>query len=249
MTLPKKLGKEPLVEALFEMRFKPKAPASSILPGLVFTKFSGEKKIENLLPLAGLPEQILANLVPNGRYTPLVRIHWNNFMILSSNQSAGLACKLPYPGWTNGFKPAILKLADLIGDAAIVDVVERFSLKYTNIIPFELGPPRSVVDFTLKIGPHDAATNLFQIRAELPKDNLISIVQIAAEGFATFPDGSTRRGVGIDIDTISIAKAAPFAEFLSGLSGGLEYAHSEAKAIFFGCLKPEALAKLEPLYD
>jgi hypothetical protein len=123
MTLPKKLGKEPLVEALFEMRFKPKGPVSSILPGLVFTKFSGEKKIENL-PFAGLPEQILARIDPNVRYTPLVRIHWDNFMILCSNQSAGLACKLPYPGWTTGFKPAIIKLADLIGDAGIVDVVE-----------------------------------------------------------------------------------------------------------------------------
>jgi uncharacterized protein (TIGR04255 family) len=248
MTLPKKLGKEPLVEALFEMRFKPKGPVSSILPGLVFTKFSGEKKIENL-PFAGLPEQILARIDPNVRYTPLVRIHWDNFMILCSNQSAGLACKLPYPGWTTGFKPAIIKLADLIGDAGIVDVVERFSLKYTNIISFELGPPRSVVEFTLKIGPYDAATNLFQIRAELPKDNLISVVQIAAEGFATFPDGSTRKGVAIDIDTISMAKDAPLAAFLSDLSVGLEYAHSEAKAIFFGCLRPEALAKLEPVYD
>jgi len=246
--LPKKLGKEPLVEALFDVRFKAKAPASNILPGLVFTKFEGEKRVEKL-PMAELPVPLLAHIDPNIRYAPAIRIHWGNFIILSGNQSAGLACKLPYPGWTAGFKPSILKLAQLIGEAAIVDVVERFSLKYTNIVPSELGVAPVVVDFALKIGAHDVAGNLFQIRVEIPKDNLISIVQIAAEGSATFPDGTSRKGVASDIDSVAMVGETPFSEFLSGLADRLETVHQEAKSIFFGCLKPEALAKLEPTYD
>jgi uncharacterized protein (TIGR04255 family) len=102
--------------------------------------------------MAELPVPLLAHIDPNIRYAPAIRIHWGNFIILSGNQSAGLACKLPYPGWTAGFKPSILKLAQLIGEAAIVDVVERFSLKYTNIVPSELGVAPVVVDFALKIG-------------------------------------------------------------------------------------------------
>jgi uncharacterized protein (TIGR04255 family) len=251
MILPKKLGKEPLVEALFEMRFKAKAPVSSILPGLVFAKFSGAKTVEKLASagLAELPEPILANMDSNFRYVPVVRIHWANFMILSGNQSAGLACKLPYPGWTAGFKPAIIKLAELINEAGIVDTVERFSLKYTNVISFDFGTPRSIVNFELRIGRHDAATHLFQIRAELPKDNFVSIVQIVADALTTFHDGSTRKGIAIDIDTVSMAKDAAFPDFFSGLSDQLDGAHAEAKEIFFGCLMPDALAKLEPVYD
>jgi uncharacterized protein (TIGR04255 family) len=248
MTLPQKLGKEPLVEAAFELRFKPKALMSSILPGLVYAKFSGDKTIEQM-PIADLPPPILATLDPNLRYAPAIRIHWQNFLILSGNQSAGLSCKLPYPGWSAGFKPAILQLASLIGEAAIVETVERFSLKYTNIIPADLGVVTSVADFTLRLGRTDAANNLFQIRAEIPKDDLISIVQIAAQASVTFPDGSNRKGVAIDVDTIAPLNNAPFAFFLENAPENLDRVHSEAKAIFFGCLRPDTIAKLEPVYD
>jgi uncharacterized protein (TIGR04255 family) len=249
MKLPKKLGKEPLIEAVFEMRFTAKAPVSSILPGLVFTKFAGEKTIEKL-PMAELPEPLLTSLDPNFRYAPSVRIHWDNFMILCSNRSVGLACKSPYPGWTKGFKPAILKLAGLIGEAALVDAVERFSLKYTNILSSELGGVPSVVEFVLKIGSHNAAGSLFQIRTEIRKNsNVVSVVQIAAHGSATSAEGITRQGVPFDIDTIAIVSNLAFPAFLSALDGGLEVIHSEAKTIFFDCLKPDALAKLEPVYD
>ena len=101
--LPLKLGKEPLIEALFEMRFKATAPVSNILPGLLFTKFKGEKKIEKL-PAAQLPEE-LRKVDPSLHYAPLLRIYWDRFMILTSDRSSGLACKMPYPGWNAAFKP------------------------------------------------------------------------------------------------------------------------------------------------
>jgi uncharacterized protein (TIGR04255 family) len=248
MTLPKKLGKDLLIDAVFDMRFKAKVPASNILPGLVFTKFPGDKTLERL-PTAELPELMLKSVDPNLRYAPLIRIHWDNFYVLSGNQSAGLSCKLPYPGWTTTFKPAILKLAHLLGEAPIVDMVERFSLKYTNMIPSEHGNAPTTVEFALKVGSHDAAGTLFQIRTELRKGNLVSVVQIAAEGQATLADGTSRKGVVIDIDTIALNINKPFDAFFAELPDELEVAHSEAKAIFFDCLKPDVLAKLEPVYD
>jgi uncharacterized protein (TIGR04255 family) len=246
MRLPKKLGKEPLVEALFNMRFKSSVPVASVFPGLVFANFSGEKKIETL-PVSELPQALLAS-DPNLKYAPHVRIHWETFLILCGNQSVGVACKLPYPGWTAGFKPAILKVVKLLEEAKFVDAVERFSLRYTNLIPAQIGVVSSVVDFTLKIGSHDAARSLFQIRAELPQGNMVSIVQLAAEGVTRFEDGATRTGMPIDIDTI-VSAEMPFPAFLSGLPDAVEVIHNEVKSIFFDCLKPEALAKLEPVYE
>jgi hypothetical protein len=105
------------------------------------------------------------------------------------------------------------------------------------------------VEFSLKVGSHNAAGDLFQIRAELPKDGLISVVQIAAEGSATLADGTMRKGVVIDIDTIAMAIDKPFPAFLAELPERLELVHSQAKAIFFDCLKPDVLAKLGPVYD
>jgi uncharacterized protein (TIGR04255 family) len=247
MKLPKKLGKEPLLEAVFEMRFKARIPVSSVLPGLIFAQPGGERKIERL-PVSEIPEQYRVN-DPNLRYAPLIKIHWDNFLILIGDLSLILACKPPYPGWRAGFRPAIMRLAELVGTAEMIDAVERFSLKYTNIIT-DVGDAPSVVKFALKVGSHDIESSLFQIRAEIVNANLITIVQLAAEGTASLPDGSSRRGVALDIDTIAMyPEGVAFKIFLANLSDGLEAIHSELKATFFDCLKPAALKKLEPAYD
>ncbi len=41
MKLPLKVRKEPLVEAVFEMRFDASLPASNILPGVIFGELEG----------------------------------------------------------------------------------------------------------------------------------------------------------------------------------------------------------------
>lgn len=246
MKLPKKLGKVPLVGAVFEMRFHAKAPASNILPGLIFSRFEGEKTVEKL-PTAELPEAI-RNVDPNLQYAPLVSIRWDNFVILVSDRSAMVTCGIVYPGWT-AFKAAILQLVGLVGEAAIVEFVERFSLKYTNVFSHEMGSAPSVMEFQLTIGTRDVRDKLFQIRVELPGADLISIVQIAAEGTANFPDGKMIRGVVFDVDTVSTVSNTPFSAFADALADRLERAHSEAKATFVACLKPSALERLEPVYD
>ena len=48
--LPVALGKSPLVEALFEVRFEPSIPvAGEILPGVLFERFTAEPKISGRL--------------------------------------------------------------------------------------------------------------------------------------------------------------------------------------------------------
>jgi uncharacterized protein (TIGR04255 family) len=247
MKLPRKLGKEPLIEAIFEVRFTAALPVSSILPGLMFQGLQGEKVIERL-PAAELPQQ-LRNVDPNLRYAPLVRIRWQPFMILISDQSVGLACATPYPGWA-AFKPAILKIVEIIGNANVIDLVERFSLKYTNILSPTHGGIDSLLDFNLQIGPYDSTGKNVQIRAEIPQEGLIiHIVQLLSSGTARLPDGSVREGVVFDIDTISIIGPTKFSEFFSTLADRVEFGHLENKALFFACLKQKTTDDLEPIYD
>ncbi len=246
MKLPLKLGKEPLIEAIFEIRFTATLPVSSILPGLMFQGLQGEKLIERL-PASELPQQ-LRNIDPNLRYAPLIRIRWQSFTILISDQSVGLACTIPYPGW-GAFKPAILKIVEIVGLAGVIESVERFSLKYTDILPLELGDLDSLVEFDLKIGPYDAAGKNVQIRAEIPKDGLIHLVQLASSGTAKMADGTTREGVALDIDTVALVGNAEFSDFFETLAERVEFGHLENKAMFFACLKQKAIDKLEPVYD
>lgn len=52
--LPSKLGKEPLMDAVFEMRFESQVPVASIWPGMLYGMLPGDKSMENL-PLISLP--------------------------------------------------------------------------------------------------------------------------------------------------------------------------------------------------
>jgi uncharacterized protein (TIGR04255 family) len=244
MKLPKKLGKPPVVDTVFEMRFAAGKPLSNILPGLVLPTFKGEN-IERL-PAAQIPEA-LRNADETMKFAPLVRVHWGPFMVLASDRSVGIACKMPYAGWT-AYKAAILQIAQIIAETAIVDMIERFSIKYTNIIS-GLGKAPTVVDLSLKLGQHDAAQSLFLVRAEIPKEEMICVVQIAAEGTIMLTDGATKTGVVIDVDTLCMGVNLPFSEFSTSLPDRLERIHSETKTMFFSCLKQEALEKLEPVYD
>jgi uncharacterized protein (TIGR04255 family) len=245
--LPSRLGKEPLLEAIFEIRFMSQAPVASILPGLLFTALQGGKRIERL-PAAELPQQ-MRSIDVNLRYAPVIRIDWESYFILIGDRSVALTCKLPYPGWRK-FKPTILELSKVVAASNIIDTVERFSLKYTDIISEELGNVSSLVKFALVIGDHSAERDTFQIRVEVPSSSgSIHVVSIASSGVAKLPDGSTRSGVAIDIDTIVPNTDARVSNFSETLADRVEAAHLENKKMFFQCLNPETIEKLEPIYD
>jgi uncharacterized protein (TIGR04255 family) len=246
MKLPHKLAKQPVIEAIFEMRFKSQAAVSSILPGFLFTKLSGEKSIERL-PAAEFPQQ-MRHIHPALQFAPLVRVRWDAFFILIGDRNVGLACKIPYPGW-QAFKATILQLVEWVTQVSIIESVERAALKYTNIIPSELGDARSLVKFELLVGEHSAAGDKFQIRVEVPKDDLLHVVQIISSGTAMLADGTSRTGVTLDIDTIAAIANIPFQKFAGTLADRIEAVHRENKVMFFDCLKPETIKKLEPSYD
>src|SRR5215216_8126973 len=68
--LPTKLRKEPLVDAVFEIRFSASIPATSVLPGFFFAKLGTPQWKVDRLPVADLPSQI-RSADPNLRYQPL----------------------------------------------------------------------------------------------------------------------------------------------------------------------------------
>ena len=129
--LPIKLGKEPLIDAVFEVRFTGTASASDVLPGFLFGRLEGEKSLERL-PTANLPKPV-RDADPNLHFAPLTRLRWNNFVISISDRSLLVGCTIPYLGWV-AFKPAILQIIHTIHEIGIIKNVNRFSVKYTDII-------------------------------------------------------------------------------------------------------------------
>lgn len=246
MKLPIKLGIEPLVDHLFEMRFKARLPTSSLIPGVLYSQLPGQNSITRL-PAADLPEQLRmadANLV----YAPLIRVEWSDkYAILVGDRSIVVSCKLPYRGWSN-FKPSIIEVIELAKSTGAVEAVERCSIKATNILPSAVGGPGEVMQAKLSVGTYDLMDHNFHVRVEIQKSELLHIIQLASGATAKLPTGEVKQGALVDTDTLLVLPDVPMSEFAGSLSTTLELLHNGNKEMFFSFIEDQALEKMEPQY-
>lgn len=245
--LPKKLKKEPIIDAVFELRFNSTVPSSSILPGILFNKLSGTKTIEKL-PAAQLPEQVRA-ADPNLQFAPLTSITCGAFVFLISDRSMAVACKVPYPGWT-AFKTSILDAMKHIDEAGIVASVQRYGLKYVDMIPPTSGADRiSLVNLDLTLGKNKLSKETFQVRVEIVNNDIINVVQVISSAEIIFPNGNKKEGLIIDIDSITNVDSITMKNFIKNLPNILENLHDINGQLFFDCLTDSTIASLDPIYE
>lgn len=246
--LPKKLNKEPLVDAVFEVRFSASAPASSILPGIFFNKLDGEKVI-NQLPASEIPKQIRDN-DPQLHFVPVVRISWNNYLLLIGDRSITIGCKIPYVGWFE-FRKAILKIIEILVDVGTIQCINRYSLKYVDLIPStDIEEQVAAVKLEICLGDHHLKKEKFLFKTELLQEEYVHIIQIVSSAKFTSSDGKIKKdGLIIDIDTVCVVKDEKFADFTVDLQTKLDKIHTENKVTFFNCITPKTLDILEPVYE
>jgi len=247
-TLPKKLNKEPLVDAVFETRFSSSMAASSVLPGFFFAKLEPKEWQVESLPVAEIPGQ-LRSADPNLRYQPLMRIHWDDFLILIGDNSLGVGCKMPYLGWIK-FREQIVKAVALLIDTKIVQTIERYSLKYIDVIDGRnLAEQIQRINMHIRVGSHTVQEEAFTVRLQIPHDNFLNIIQIAAPVTANMIGGQVRQGTMVDTDTLCNYQTSELRKFTDELPNRLDAIHIENKKMFFECLKPETISYLEPVYE
>jgi uncharacterized protein (TIGR04255 family) len=247
--LPTKLKKDPLVDAVFEIRFSSALAASSVIPGILFAKLKAHPQQIERLPASDIPSQMRA-LNPALQFQPLMRMHWNdNFLILIGDISLGLACKMPYPGWEN-FKSHILQLVELLNEGQFITQIERYSLKYVGVVDGKDLPAQIArIKLDLQLGNYTLKAQPFNIQLEIQSDPFQYIVHLAAPASAALMDGSQRTGLLIDIDGIREHRTTNLGEFISELPDRVEAMHTRNKELFFGLLTEETLAYLEPIYE
>lgn len=245
--LPTKLGKEPLIDALFELRFTSSISVSNVLPGFLFSKLQGCENIERLAS-ADLPKS-MRDSDPNLQFAPLVRLHWKNFFIAISDRSLVISCKLPYPGWGE-FKPAILEVVNAAMECNLIQDVHRFSMKYVDLLPSpNIKEQISLINGSVTIGNHTLQEESFSLRLEVPKGNFFHIVNVISSASATLADGSKKDGIVVDIDTIAPVENKAITQWVTELPDKLDSIHAENKKMFFECLRPGTIASLEPEYE
>lgn len=245
--LPKRLNKEPLIDAIFEMRFSSDFPTSDIIPGFLFSKLEGKKSIVSL-PAAQLPKAIReAN--SNLKFSPTVKLDWEGFSVSIGDHNVLIGCKLPYPGWVN-FKSAIVKILDYLKEVNVVQSVNRYSIKYLDLIQnTSIARQIDCLNIDVEISCYELKQEAFQLRMEIPEDGFINVVQLISSTKVNFPDGSAKEGIIIDVDTIFNLDDLSLEKTIKNISEKLEKMHAINKKIFFNCLKPETLESLEPIYE
>ncbi len=250
--LPKKLMKEPLVDALFEVRFQSTIPVvSGVLPGMLLsalrTSWQEQLQIERL-QATEIPSQLRIN-DPFLKYQPLLKLSGTNFMILVGDWNVAVGCKLPYAGW-GAFKPKIIEVMSALKNSGFVKELERYSLKYVNIVQQKsLSEQIQRANMEIRVGSHKLVGEPFDVRLEMKLGEFTNLLHLAAQAQVTLPTGETQIGLLIDVDTVVEHRTTDLEQFARELPDRLKAIHTENKTRVFECLTSEAIKELGPVYD
>ncbi|MEI7995527.1 MAG: TIGR04255 family protein [Methylococcaceae bacterium] len=247
--IPKKLGKEPLIDVICGVNFDSDIPAETLLPGLLLQKLVGKQPKFETLPMAQLP-QTIRDSDPNLKNAPLMRIVVDDqFTILIGSKWLGVGCQMPYAGWL-AFSEMILTVFKVLSDLPSVNSVDRHSLKYVDFIKSQGGNKESLSRFNLKIeiASRILSNQTTHLRTEIVESPFLHAVTIIYPATATQPDRTAIDGVLVDVDTHRIERFA-LNDFLTLLPALLEEIHTSNKTFFFDLLSEAGLQELEPQYD
>jgi len=242
---PIRLHKEPLIEAVWEVRFTSTKPSVvDLLPGIMFPALKDKYPNIVRLPSADIPA-LIAEHDPVLRYVPKIRLEGGNQAVQIGEHVVSLSCRRPYSGWKT-FSEDIRSIIQIVRNIGLIDRLERFSLKYMDIIDLDQPPSLSCLNLDLKIGGYDTHTRPVQLRTEIKEGDIIHIVQILSPAEVSIPGNSKKFvGVLVDIDSIRPIKEN---ETWNNINQHLDDIHLSSKKMFFNLLTPETIDKLEPEY-
>jgi uncharacterized protein (TIGR04255 family) len=250
MNIPKRLKREPLIEAIWQIQFEPASnqPVGDILPGVLYfaLKASYPKLQLQRLPTADIPA-LVAQIDPNLRLAAKYRMEDpgdNPFLFQTGEHIVTVNCRRPYAGW-DAFKEKILELIDLVEKSGLVPQPQRHSLRYIDLLTLDHVPDLSTLQLDLMVGRQNIKNLPLQIRLEQPDDEFTHVVQIATPAKVGFPDG-IQEGTIVDIETFVTASSDGW----EALKKQVDSLHNRSKAMFFQhLLTPEAIEQLEPEYQ
>ena len=246
--LPIKLGKEPLFEAACELRVGGSVALNMMLPGLLFSQGNTEVAALRQLPSAMVPEQLRA-MQPEFTYAPLVQMPFKGLLVQISARGLVVSSPTPYLGWAK-FRPLIVELFRVLLKSNLVPTVERFSLKYSNLLKTSVLPdPLGALDWTLRVGGLELNMPTTNLRSESLAEGLVTIITLSGGVFVQIEGQAPLEGALISVDTVCEKHQQAAADFLTTMEGELDQVRRVNKAAFFECLTDDAISALEPQYE
>lgn len=244
---PKKLENDPIIETSFELRFEPADTSSpDLLPGMLLPHLRQYVTGLDSIGPSNIPAEIVAQ-EPSLWYQPTKRLRGANHTLAIGPRVLALSVNRPYPGW-HSFSSAITDVLAALQKTEQVKSVERFSLKYRNLLPVRSESEcLSPLNVTFDVAGFDVSQKSIRITCETELDgfqNLINIITRArAQNTQTH---ESAEGTLIDIDTIFIDG---FSDFWSEIKELTEKAHDVEKRVFFKLLTESTTEELKPVWS
>lgn len=242
---PRKLSHDPIVEAVFELRFESNVPAAAdLLVGTVFARFKDTFPRLERLPFSEFPRQ-LQELDKNLRYQPRVKLEGDKFGIFLGDRSALVSCPRPYQGWEE-FREVIFLFLEVVKGTGFIKQIERFSLKYVNLLPAKaLSEQFALIKYGAQLGDFDLTASVTNTRTELILDNILNLVEVQPSTNVTIKSGDPSYGLLLTVDSINRETS----EFWENYRDRLEHLHGVEKQVFFGILSQAALDQFRPIWE
>src|SRR5262245_40715334 len=130
---PTRFARSPLTEAVFEMRFS-LAPGLGVelLPGVMLAVLGKDFPRMEQMPLAAMPRE-MRNRAPELQHVPLFKLQGENEAVMLGDRVTSFNATKPYPGWAK-FRGRAIQVASALKGSGYVANLDRYSLKYVNVI-------------------------------------------------------------------------------------------------------------------
>jgi|GEM_PF-643760 len=245
-TEPKKqtLQKDTIVETLFEIRFSCNEDTpGDLLPGVLYPAIREAFPSSQTLDVNRLPPEIREN-DPNLRYATVQRFTGDHASVNIGPRSFTVVSSRPYMGWES-FKPLILDCLSKLRQTGFIAKIERYSLRYVNII--SAGPTSkeqfAKIHFKGNLGNFDLSEGASQILTDIPHKGILNKVTISSNANAEIRTSTGREvisGLLLDIDSIQMS---PPADFWQNPDDYIEIVHDAETDIFFQTATLETLTE------
>ena len=238
-TLPIRLQNDPILEAVFELRFKGAVSSvADIHQAALFTPLKGQFPKVVRTPFSAMPvPEAMLEASPAFRYQPRLELQGERLSIFIGDHSFIVSCRKPYVGWTE-FRPLILEVLKHVKEAAVTGDIERFSLKYINLLPGGLPSTQfKKVQYSATLGNLRLTELITSTRTEFEKGGFTNIVELVANATTKSPPAT---GLLIAIDTI----CSDANDFWVNYPTNIDKLHDVEKSIFFEILTTETIEQM-----
>ncbi len=236
--IPKKIGKDPIIEAIVELRFTSTIPIDAIF-GLVYSKLQKIFPKYEALGILQLPEMV-RNSDKNLEFAPHYKFTNEQFQVNLGPKVIAIINQKPYIGWGK-YRKIIETILDELAELNFISTVNRIGIRYIDF--FEEKNIFDYLEFNIENFPFKQTQSHYVTNFDYGKFK--TTLQISNSKQIVM-NGKHLSGSILDADTYT-EEVISFN--VAKLMHVIDETHVSEKELFYNLLKEEFINTLEPEYD